>query len=517
MKNRDGLARALASLLAHRSALSASGALLMVGLLTVTTVGNAPAVRGDDTVAAAAGPTIARYAGASRFDTAAAISAKTFAPGVEVAYIAYAFNFPDALAGAAAAGTVKGPVLLVSQSGAINSATTTELARLKPARIIVLGGPGVVSDSVKAALVQFATSGIVDRYAGASRFDTAAIISAKTFAPGADVAYIANAFNFPDALAGAAAAGTVKGPVLLVAPDSIDSATMAELARLQPGRIIVLGGTSVVSDAVKNALTSYSTSGTVDRYAGASRFDTAAVISANTFAPGVEVAYLAYAHNFPDALAGAAAAGTIPGPVLLVSQSGAVNAATKAELARLQPQRIIALGGTSVVSDAVLYTAAGLTPPIPPLPACSYKDLSGSRTSYSQYATTLLDTIYKVSSAYLPSDLVSTGLSGGGLVRRIVSADLKAMVAAARAAGARLANVSAYRSYATQVSTFAYWVRVGGMANALATSARAGHSEHQLGRLSISAPTVEGPPSTATGRRPRPARGCRQTPGRTAG
>ena len=60
-------------------------------------------------------------------------------------------------------------------------------------------------------------------------------------------------------------------------------------------------------------------------------------------------------------------------------------------------------------------------------------------------------------------------------------ADLKAMAKAARAAGARLSVQSAYRSYATQKETFDYWVRLHGYAYALKESARAGHSEHQLG------------------------------------
>jgi D-alanyl-D-alanine carboxypeptidase len=55
------------------------------------------------------------------------------------------------------------------------------------------------------------------------------------------------------------------------------------------------------------------------------------------------------------------------------------------------------------------------------------------------------------------------------------------MASAARNAGARLAVQSAYRSYSTQASTFAYWVRVSGYTAALLSSARAGHSEHQLG------------------------------------
>jgi D-alanyl-D-alanine carboxypeptidase len=73
------------------------------------------------------------------------------------------------------------------------------------------------------------------------------------------------------------------------------------------------------------------------------------------------------------------------------------------------------------------------------------------------------------------------GLSGYGSVRRVALADLKAMVRASRAAGLRLAVRSAYRSYQTQVWTFAHWVHAGGTAAALETSARPGHSEHQLG------------------------------------
>ena len=55
------------------------------------------------------------------------------------------------------------------------------------------------------------------------------------------------------------------------------------------------------------------------------------------------------------------------------------------------------------------------------------------------------------------------------------------MASAARSAGARLAVQSAYRSYSNQKATFDYWVRVDGYATAIKESARAGHSEHQLG------------------------------------
>ncbi len=181
-----------------------------------------------------------RLAGADRYATAAAISAASFGPGVAVAYVATGANFPDALAGSAAAGSAGAPVLLVTRD-TIPTATATELGRLKPARIVVLGGAGVVTDAVKAALARY-TAGSVSRLAGADRYATAAAISAASFGPGVAVAYVATGANFPDALAGSAAAGSAGAPVLLVTRDTIPTATATELGRLKPARIVVLGG-----------------------------------------------------------------------------------------------------------------------------------------------------------------------------------------------------------------------------------------------------------------------------------
>ena len=118
------------------------------------------------------------------------------------------------------------------------------------------------------------------------------------------------------------------------------------------------------------------------------------------------------------------------------------------------------------------------------LPTCRLADTLTLNRTYSDWSRTLLDTTYRLPSTYAPGDRRSTyyaGLSGGGSVRSFVIPDLRAMARAARAAGARLAVQSAYRSYSTQRSTFAYWSRVSGYAAALRSSARAGHSEHQLG------------------------------------
>ena len=139
------------------------------------------------------------------------------------------------------------------------------------------------------------------------------------------------------------------------------------------------------------------------------------------------------------------------------------------------------MAGTWVKVDGSLSRALGRAPRPP---ACRYDDILTSRRAYDQHAITLLDTIYMLPSTYAPGDLVGTGglgLNSGYQVRKIIAADLAAMARDARAAGAPLQVVSAYRSYAAQVATFNHGVSVGGYEHALRTSARPGHSEHQLG------------------------------------
>ena len=157
-------------------------------------------------------PRVERWAGADRYATSAAISAASFEPGVEVAYIASGSGFADALSGAPVAGATGGPVLLVP-TGSIPAVIQNELNRLQPKRIVVLGGPGAVSASVMTQLE--ATFGAVERWAGA-RYATSAAISAASFEPGVEVAYIASGSGSTPCARRTPVAGATGGPVLLV-------------------------------------------------------------------------------------------------------------------------------------------------------------------------------------------------------------------------------------------------------------------------------------------------------------
>ncbi|WP_322133886.1 cell wall-binding repeat-containing protein [Antiquaquibacter oligotrophicus] len=301
-------------------------------------------------------PGVTRISGADRYEVSARVAQETYDPGVPVVFIATGVTFPDALSGAAAAGAEGGPVLLVKQS-AIPASIATELNRLDPERIVVLGGTNSVSASVQAQLAAY-TDGDVTRIGGANRYDVSAAISATTFPAGVATAYVATGSSFPDALSGAAPAGSSGAPVLLVKTTSIPASVAAELERLAPSDIVVLGGTASVSTGVETQLASY-TDGSVERVAGANRYEVSAALSAESYAPGVPVAYIATGKNFPDALSGAPAAAAQDGPVLLVNQD-TIPAGVAQELLRLRPATIVILGGSASVpskveSDLVRY------------------------------------------------------------------------------------------------------------------------------------------------------------------
>jgi putative cell wall-binding protein len=227
----------------------------------------------------------------------------------------------------------------------VPSSTRAELARLQPTDVVVLGGAGAVSDAVVQELG-------ARRIAGANRYATAAAISSDTFDPGVPVAYIATGESFPDALAGAAAGAFEGGPVLLVTKSAIPSETDAELRRLQPRRVVILGGTSAVSKGVESSLADHAAPGQVTRLAGADRYATSVAVSRATFPERAARVYLATGRNFPDALAGGPVAANGPGPLLLVP-GGCMPNAVRAEVERLGAQRIVFLGGSSAVSGAL--------------------------------------------------------------------------------------------------------------------------------------------------------------------
>ncbi|MFC4243568.1 cell wall-binding repeat-containing protein [Gryllotalpicola reticulitermitis] len=200
------------------------------------------------------------------------------------------------------------------------------------------------------------------RVAGTDRYATAVQVSKSEFPKGTKTVLIASGANYPDALAAAPAAAVQKGALLLTAPTALPSSIAAELRRLKPAHVYLIGGPNAVSAGVARQVTA-ATGVSPVRVSGADRYATSAAVAARFFTAARGRAFVATGAGFPDALSAASAATRIDAPVLLVPGTSAnPTSAVAKQLARLKPTRIYAVGGTTVVSSAMV-TRLGRTAP----------------------------------------------------------------------------------------------------------------------------------------------------------
>jgi putative cell wall-binding protein len=257
-----------------------------------------------------------RLAGTDRFQTSATISSAFFDAGAaSVVYVANGMTFPDALGASAAAARSGGPLLMTRQDS-VPAATVTEIKRLHPPRIVVIGGTGAIGDAVYNQLAALAPS--ISRVAGIDRFATSRAVAADAFEAGRVTSvFIATGLNFPDALVAGSAAGYQASPLVLVngASNALDESTKDLIQSLAPSRIYIVGGTGSVSPGIQADLQNLGTP-TVLRLGGIDRFATAQAVNSEVF-PFADTAFMANAFDFPDALSISAVAGVIGAPLLL--------------------------------------------------------------------------------------------------------------------------------------------------------------------------------------------------------
>lgn len=202
----------------------------------------------------------------------------------------------------------------------------------------------------------------VSRITGGDRFDVGVNVSQTLFPPGqvpvggVPVVYVANGYNFPDALTAGPAASLYGGVVLLVEPTAIPRSVATELRRLNPQRIVVAGGPASVSPTVFEQLTSFVASPTdVFRAGGIDRYDASRTVVRDAFgSAGATIAIIATGANFPDALSAGPAAASQSSPVILVDGSASsIDGATRGLLIELGVSRVYIAGGTGSVSPGI--------------------------------------------------------------------------------------------------------------------------------------------------------------------
>ncbi|MGQ2914789.1 cell wall-binding repeat-containing protein [Microbacterium aurantiacum] len=232
-------------------------------------------------------PLVVRVGGADRYEASRNLTVEAFAHASE-AMIATGRNFPDALAASGAAGKVGAPVLLVDGlKNEVPPATLDALRRLGISKVNIAGGAPSVSEGIAEHLRRAGFD--VVRYGGPDRFAVAENINRAFFAEGAPATFFATAFNFPDALSGAALAGRIGAPLYVTRPACLPESTRSAADAIAPTNRVYLGGPSSVSDAVMSNIACLSAS--VPTIGGSVRVNSTLNANTGTWSPSTSFQY----------------------------------------------------------------------------------------------------------------------------------------------------------------------------------------------------------------------------------
>ncbi|MBW3662616.1 MAG: cell wall-binding repeat-containing protein [Actinobacteria bacterium] len=191
------------------------------------------------------------------------------------------------------------------------------------------------------------------RLGGEDRIETAVEISQGQFpTPPVDIVFIARADIFIDAVTGGV---LTAGPILLVPScGPIPGVVRAEIDRLDPGTVIALGREQAVCEQTLLLAAAGRDTG---RLGGPTRIGTSVEISEFQFDPGeADHVYIARTDPYADAVVGGV---LTEGPILLVPRCDQpVPDIVLAEIDRLDPEQVIALGEVVAVCEDTLEAAA---------------------------------------------------------------------------------------------------------------------------------------------------------------
>lgn len=294
-----------------------------------------------------------RMDGKDRFDVSINVSKEGWSNGAPVVVLANYKAFADALAGSPFAYQQNAPILLTAPA-TLDSRVLTEIKRLKPQKIILIGGTGSISTKIAEILRTNGYSNI-ERIAGKDRFEVAYNIS-KKLKPTA-TAVVANGLDFPDALAIAPYAAKNGFPILLTKSNELPVKMKDAVSQLGIKSTIISGGEASVGKVVAGQLPG------VKRIGGKDRFEVSANI-VNQLSPNPAKAFLATGMSFADALTGSVLAAKQGAPLLLTHPTMIPNSVYTV----IKNQNIndfIILGGTASVPNDTFLKLTGQVPLLP--------------------------------------------------------------------------------------------------------------------------------------------------------
>ena len=232
---------------------------------------------------------------------------------------------------------------------------------------------GVVAKDTKEEVIP-ALSWEWERLYGSNRYATMEKITRKAYADGSQKTLIvATGEFFPDALAGAALAGVYECPIITTKQASLSPQAKSEIQRLyhpEGCRVLILGGTAAVSQAVEDAIRAIDeTHIVIERIVGRNRELTAVATylkgkEAENGFTGNDTFILTTGGNYADALSISPYAYASRTPIFLTKITGDLRDEVKEVLCDPENgfRQVILLGGANAVTEETesLLKEAGL-------------------------------------------------------------------------------------------------------------------------------------------------------------
>jgi len=319
---------------------------------------------------------ITRLGGYDKYDTAVLIADHGWSSATTAVLAPSGdLNMVDALASASLAKAVDGPILLVDKD-AVPASTLAELQKLGVTKVYLASGTAVISSEVDS---QLTTAGIqAVRLGGVDQYATAVNIAKELYKikPFQEVV-VAKADACVDAISIAPIAAALGMPILLVDKNSVPTVVTDYINTSGITKTYVIGGTAVVSDAVKEALPNPM------RLSGNDRYDTNTEVL-KQFKDLIVGGSLFFANgsdtSLIDSLAGGPMAAKL-GSAIVLSHKDAVPDGTKAFIkAEITVKEPVILGGTAVMSDSAVQNLEYAQPgPVAPVaPAVTRDDIANT-------------------------------------------------------------------------------------------------------------------------------------------
>ncbi|MUG01718.1 SpoIID/LytB domain-containing protein [Bacillus tequilensis] len=276
-----------------------------------------------------------RYGGATRFDVANNVASAGWTNPTTVV-IVNRDAFADALSATPLAKKYDAPILL-TDADSLTPKTESEIAKLNPDNILIIGGTISVSKNVENTLKKY---GSIDRIGGATRYEVSKNIADRM--GNYSQAVVATGMVFTDALSIAPYAAMNGYPILLAGDNNIRSDYKI------PSKVTIVGGPLSVSTGVEAALKKKAT---VKRIGGVSRYEVSANIVKELNMKATKV-FMSNGQTFADALTGSVLAAKQGSPLLLV-ESGSLPSPVADVVASKGTQSFALLGGSISISDTL--------------------------------------------------------------------------------------------------------------------------------------------------------------------